>query len=76
MGAELKMGVVLKHFPEKNQTLLVDEKSRKRRCLWPVQYDLIQYDVIRYDIIRYGAIRCDAIRYNTLPLANLSINTI
>ena len=35
-GADMKRGVVLKHFPDKNQTLLVDKKSRRRRCLWLV----------------------------------------
>ena len=32
-GAEMKDGVVLKHFPEKDQTLIVDMKNRKRRTI-------------------------------------------
>ena len=39
-GNETRSGFVLKHFPDKSQTLLVDDKSRKRRTvsvrkIWP-----------------------------------------
>ena len=33
IGTEVKNGVVLKHFPDKNQSLLVDKKNRKRRTV-------------------------------------------
>ena len=33
VGTEVRCGVVLKHFPDKSQTLLVDKKSRKRRMV-------------------------------------------
>ena len=32
-GSETKHGVVMKHFQDKNQTLLVDKKSRRRRTV-------------------------------------------
>ena len=33
VGTDRKDGVVLKHFPEKDQTLIVDAKNRKRRTV-------------------------------------------
>ena len=33
LGLEVKDGVVLKHFPDKHQTLVVDLKSRKRHTV-------------------------------------------
>lgn len=41
-GTDMKHGVVLKHFPDKNQTLLVDKKSRRRRCLWLSKDDYVE----------------------------------
>ena len=42
-GTEMKRGVVLKHFPDKNQTLVVDMMSR-RRCTVSRQLKIVSLD--------------------------------
>ena len=51
LGLEVKDGVVLKHFPDKHQTLVVDLKSRKRHTVSKLTFifQIVLYDFASTD---------------------------
>ncbi|CAH1794732.1 unnamed protein product [Owenia fusiformis] len=44
-GSDVKDGVVLKHFPDRHGTLIVDKRSRKRHTLNDEYIDCVTYDL-------------------------------